>query len=87
MIRADDTTEDLIFAICALMFYTLAVLMALGAYVMSTPEMLYATAMAGFFGGIFHLIKVSSDGRVRNQRAQYVRRTERERIDSSQGSC
>jgi hypothetical protein len=88
MIRADDTAEDLIFAICAMSFYTLAILMALGAYVVNEPRMLYATLSSGFFGGMFHFIKVSSDGRVRErQRAEYVRRAERERINSSEGSC
>jgi fatty acid desaturase len=88
MIRHDDGAEEMILAIAALMFYAFAVLMALGAWVMSTPEMLYATLMGGFFGGIFHFIKVSSDGRVRErQRAEYVQRAERKRIDPREGSC
>lgn len=84
-IRADDNTQDLMLAIVAMVFYVLGGCLLLIS--IAEKGFLVGAGFALLFAIVFHIVKVSSDGRVRTKRAQYVQRAERERIDFNGGAC
>lgn len=84
-IRADDNGTDLMLAICAMCFYVLGGIFGLISVV--ERGFIVPTLFVLMFGGVFHFIKVKSDGRVRAKRAQYVLRPERDGTDTNGGSC
>ena len=65
MFRSDDTTDEFMMGIIAQLFYVLAAMMLIGAVVMRYSILI--PLLAGAFGGVFHFIKVTTDGRVRNR--------------------
>ena len=77
MFRYDDGIDDMMLGLIAIAFYFWAVIFLVGAIVMPyTPLVPLPFAIAG---GVFHFMKVSTDGRVRlrdyerNRRERKVR--------------
>jgi 5-bromo-4-chloroindolyl phosphate hydrolysis protein len=65
MIRHDDNFEDLIVAWCAMVFYVLGGMFTFIAIISQIWVVIIVGVFGLGFGGFFHFMKVSTDGRVR----------------------
>lgn len=88
MVRADDDSTDAVLAWAAMMFYFLACFFIVVTCVSGEIVLIWLDGAALLMGGIFHFIKVSSDGRVREaQRAQHVQLATRDGVNLDGGTC
>ncbi len=87
LIRADDDSIDFALVWAVMMMYVLSAMVIFIGFMIWDFWCGVVGIAAGALGFVFHFIKVSSDGRVRSQRTQYVRSAERDGFDIDGGSC